>query len=73
MVCNLAKEVWKIKEVRLSEQENPALGDPAKRGVLLEAMTAQLYLLSGADILIMRHPEAIGLIRELIKDLTGPV
>jgi acetyl-CoA decarbonylase/synthase complex subunit delta len=72
MVCNLAKEVWKIKEVRLSEQESPTLGDPAKRGILLEAMTAQLYLLSGADILIMRHPEAITLIREIIEDLTGP-
>lgn len=70
MVCNLAKEVWKIKEAKLGQQEAPLLGDPAKRGSLLEAMTALLFLLAGADILIMRHPRAIQLIRGLIQDLT---
>jgi CO dehydrogenase/acetyl-CoA synthase delta subunit len=28
-------------------------------------------LLAGADVLIMRHPEAIRLIREMIADLTA--
>ncbi len=71
IVCNVAKEVWKIKEARLSEEEAPLLGDPAKRGVLLEGMTCLLFLLSGADILIMRHPDAIELVRSFIRDLMG--
>jgi acetyl-CoA decarbonylase/synthase complex subunit delta len=69
IVCNLAKEVWKVKEARLGIEEAPLLGDPLKRGVLLEAMTALLLLLAGGDILIMRHPEAIQLVRKLVSDL----
>ncbi|MBW1675296.1 MAG: acetyl-CoA decarbonylase/synthase complex subunit delta [Deltaproteobacteria bacterium] len=69
IVCNLAKEVWKIKESKISEEEAPLLGDPSKRGVLLEAMTALLLLLAGADILIMRHPDAVQLIRGFVNEL----
>ncbi len=69
IVCNLAKEVWKIKEAKLTEEEAPLLGDPAKRGVLLEAGTALLLALAGADILIMRHPDAVQLVRGFMKDL----
>lgn len=71
MVCNLGKEVWKTKEAKQSQEEAPKLGDPVKRGVLMEAATAQLLLLAGADILIMRHPEAITLIKDMIADLTA--
>jgi acetyl-CoA decarbonylase/synthase complex subunit delta len=38
---------------------------------MLEAMSAMLLLLAGADILIMRHPEAVKLIREMITDLSN--
>ena len=69
IIANFAKEVWKIKEVRLSEMEAPLLGDQKKRGILIEAMTAQCLLLAGADILVMRHPEAINLVKESIQDL----
>ncbi len=71
IVCNLAKEVWKIKEAKLSQDEAPLLGEPSKRGVLLEAMTALLLLLAGADILIMRHPDAIQLVKGFDDDLTA--
>jgi len=71
LVCNLAKEVWKTKEAKLSQGEDPKLGDAKKRGILLEAMSATCLLLAGADVLIMRHPEAIKLIREMIAELTA--
>ena len=71
IVCNLAKEVWKVKEARLSEDDAPLLGDPLKRAILLEAMTALLLLFAGGDILVMRHPDAVALVRGFIKDLTG--
>ena len=38
VVCNLGKEVWKVKEAKMGEEEAPLLGDPLKRGILLEAM-----------------------------------
>jgi len=69
IISNLAKEVWKTKEVKVTEAEAPLLGDLGKRGILMEALTAQCVLLAGANILVMRHPEAISLIKESIKDL----
>jgi acetyl-CoA decarbonylase/synthase complex subunit delta len=68
IVCNLAKEVWKTKEAKTGDSE--LMGNAAKRGILMEAITAQLLLLAGTDVLVMRHPEAIRLVREMIKDLT---
>jgi len=69
LVCNLAKEVWKTKEAKLAEADDPKLGNPKKRGVLMEAITAMVLLLAGANVLIMRHPEAIKLVNEMIGDL----
>jgi acetyl-CoA decarbonylase/synthase complex subunit delta len=69
IICNLAREVWKTKEAKAKTEDAPVLGDAARRGILMEAMTAQLLLMAGADILVMRHPEAIGLVRGMITDL----
>jgi len=71
MVCNLAKEVWKVKEVKIPESEDPKLGDAKKRGILMEAVTAMSLLLAGAEVLIMRHPEAIKQIRVAIQNLSS--
>ncbi len=69
MICNLAREVWKSKEVKLTAEEAPTMGDPEKRGILMEGVTAVVLLIAGADILIMRHPEAVRLVRETIGEL----
>jgi len=69
LVCNLAKEVWKTKEAKIAQADDPRLGDPKKRGILMEAITAMILLLAGANIVIMRHPEAIALVKGMIEDL----
>jgi len=71
LICNLGKEVWKTKEAHIPTEENPELGDAKKRGILMEAMSAMVLLLAGADVLIMRHPEAIKLVRETMAELTA--
>ncbi len=71
IMCNLAKEVWKAKEAKIPQAEDPKMGDTAKRGILMEAISAMIVLLAGGDILIMRHPEAIKLVKEMITDLTA--
>jgi acetyl-CoA decarbonylase/synthase, CODH/ACS complex subunit delta len=71
IICNISKEVWKSKEAKTPESEDPKLGDARKRGIMLEAMSAMSLLLAGGDILVMRHPEAIKLIREMVGDLTA--
>jgi acetyl-CoA decarbonylase/synthase complex subunit delta len=69
VICNLGREVWKVKEVKTSREEDPKLGDEAKRGILMEAVTAMSLLVAGADALVLRHPEAVKLIRKAIQDL----
>lgn len=61
-------EVWRTKEARLSAAEAPLLGGAVHHGVMLEAMTAVNYLLAGADIVSLRHPEALRLIREFVEN-----
>ena len=81
LINNLGNEVWKCKEAKQTVEEAPVLGDPEKRGVLMEAVGAVTYLLSGSNILIMRHPESIRLAKDFIKAIgeggsvadTGPI
>ncbi len=68
MINNMAKEVWKSKEAKITPEEDPMMGDPKKRAVIIESITALLLLLGGADILIMRHPDSIRLTKELISE-----
>ena len=65
----LGHEVWKVKECKLSNEQAPELGDQKTRGVLMEAITAVSLLLAGADLLVMRHPEAVKLTKEIIQEL----
>jgi acetyl-CoA decarbonylase/synthase complex subunit delta len=66
LINNLGNEVWKCKEAKLDVAEAPTLGDPEKRAVLMEAVGAVAYLMAGSDVLIMRHPESIRLIKSYI-------
>ncbi len=71
IICNIARETWKAKEAKISEADDPKMGDAKKRGILLEAMSATVLLMAGADVLVMRHPEAIKLVRGMIAELTA--
>ena len=66
LINNLGNEVWKCKEAKQEAKDVPALGDPERRAILMEAVGAVSYLMSGSNILIMRHPEAIRLARSYI-------
>ncbi len=66
IINNLGNEVWKCKEAKLTAADAPTLGDPEKRGILMEAVGAVTYLMAGSNILIMRHPEAIRMAKSFI-------
>ena len=66
LINNLGNEVWKCKEAKQSVDEAPTLGDPEKRGILMEAVGAVAYLMGGSDVLIMRHPESIRMVKSYI-------
>jgi acetyl-CoA decarbonylase/synthase complex subunit delta len=66
LINNLGNEVWKCKEAKQTADEAPLLGDPERRGILMEAVGAVSYLMAGSDILIMRHPESIRMVKAFI-------
>lgn len=69
IINNIAPEVWKVKEVKESEENYPQWGSQEERGINWETISCMSMLLSGTDILVMRHPRAISLIKEIIRDL----
>jgi len=66
IINNLGNEVWKCKEAKQPVDEMPILGDPERRGILMEAVGAVSYLMAGSDILIMRHPESVRMVKSFI-------
>jgi acetyl-CoA decarbonylase/synthase complex subunit delta len=66
MISNVGNEVWKCKEAGQSIEDAPTLGDPERRGILMESVAATCYLLAGADVVILRHPESVRLVRSFI-------
>jgi acetyl-CoA decarbonylase/synthase complex subunit delta len=71
IICNIGKEVWKTKEAKQSAEAAPMLGDPKKRGVLMESITAVTLLGAGANIVILRHPESVALVRKYLQEMTA--
>jgi acetyl-CoA decarbonylase/synthase complex subunit delta len=67
MLCDCTS-AWKCREAT-DEMQNA--GPAEERGVWWEATTAMAALLSGADILVIRHPKAAVIVREAISGLRG--
>jgi acetyl-CoA decarbonylase/synthase complex subunit delta len=61
--------VWKVKETTASEADLPQWGSAEERGIAWEAETATALLISGAELLIMRHPRAVGAVEKIIEEL----
>jgi len=57
IIANLGGECWKTKQAK----ENK------KQGLLWEGVTAMSLLLAGANIVVLRHPETLKLIKETIQ------
>ncbi len=66
IINNIGNEVWKCKEAKQPVDEAPILGDPERRAILMEAVAAVSYLMSGSDVLILRHPESVRMVRSFI-------
>ncbi len=68
MIGNVSQEVWSKKEAFLEEGE-PTWGDQAERSLAWEAATSMALLQAGMDILVMRNPESVKIVKKQIDDL----
>ncbi|HWR05462.1 CO dehydrogenase/acetyl-CoA synthase subunit delta [Sporomusa sp.] len=71
VVCNVGHEAWRAKEAIAAEEDFPDWGNQAKRAILWEALTATTLLQAGANIMVMRHPEAIRLFKRNVDELSA--
>ena len=69
MIVSPGQECAKIKETKAPESDFPEWGDLAERYPVWELTTAVSLLYSGADILIMYHPEAAVQVKKTIFEL----
>ena len=69
MIGNVGYEVWRVKEANASVEEFPGWGEQEERGILWEATTAAALLQAGMDILVLRHPKALEVVKKNIDDL----
>jgi acetyl-CoA decarbonylase/synthase complex subunit delta len=71
IINHIGREVWKAKEAKTPQAEEPSWGDAETRGILWEAITAVALVMAGSNILVMRHPKAVELTRTFIAALAG--
>jgi acetyl-CoA decarbonylase/synthase complex subunit delta len=58
ILADIAGECWRTKEAKESREQ----------GILWEAITGITFLLAGANLLVLRHPDTLRLIKEMISD-----
>ena len=69
MIVTPGFEAWKTKESKVGEGVPEAWGDWKNRAINWETITAMSLVESGADIVVLRHPESVRRIREAIGEL----
>jgi len=69
MLVTPGYEAWKAKESKVGEGVPEQWGDWLARAINWETLTAVALLESGADILVLRHPESLRRLRIAIDEL----
>ena len=62
-------EAWKTKEAKVGEGVPEAWGNWKARAVNWETVTAIALVESGADIVVLRHPESVKRVKSAIEEL----
>lgn len=69
MIVTPGFEAWKAKESKVGEGVPETWGDWEARAINWETLTAIAQLESGADIVVLRHPESVKRVEAAIEEL----
>lgn len=69
MFVTVGEEVWKTKEAKVGDGVPPGWGDWKERALNWETITAITLMHSGADIVVLRHPESLVRVRRTLTAL----
>ena len=71
MLACVGEEAWRQKEAKATEGTPEAWGDQARRSLIWEAMTASTMITAGSDIVILRHPQVVEMVKTFVAKLMG--
>ena len=69
MLVDPGAEAWKVKESKVGEGVPESWGDWRNRALEWEALTAATLVQSGANLLILRHPQTLKRVKAMIDAL----
>lgn len=69
MIVTPGFEAWKTKEAKVGDGVPEAWGEWKARAINWETLTALALIESGADVVVLRHPESARRVREAIGEL----
>jgi acetyl-CoA decarbonylase/synthase, CODH/ACS complex subunit delta len=72
MIVTPGEEAWKVKEAKVGQGVPETWGDWQRRALEWEAVTAMTLLHSGANLLVLRHPETLKRLRSVVEGLAAP-
>jgi acetyl-CoA decarbonylase/synthase complex subunit delta len=73
MLCTVGEESWRQKESKVPEGVPAAWGDYKQRCLYWEEITALSLLHAGADILVLRHPRTVEVVKAALDKLMSQV
>jgi len=69
MLVDPGAEAWKVKESKVGEGVPESWGDWQNRALEWEALTASSLVQSGANLLVLRHPDTLKRVKAMIDAL----
>jgi acetyl-CoA decarbonylase/synthase complex subunit delta len=71
MLVTPGEEAWRVKESKVGTDVPAAWGEWEERAINWETLTASALVETGADVVVMRHPEAVTRVKKMIGELMG--
>jgi acetyl-CoA synthase len=71
MLVTPGEEAWKTKESKVGEGVPAAWGQWLERAITWESLTSVMLIETGANIVVLRHPESVRRTRLSIQDLAS--
>ncbi|MGA1790653.1 MAG: acetyl-CoA decarbonylase/synthase complex subunit delta [bacterium] len=69
IIADVGDVTWKVKEAKAGQDEQPAWGNPERRGPIWETITAMAFVMAGGDLVVVRHPNTLKNLRNALGDL----
>jgi acetyl-CoA decarbonylase/synthase complex subunit delta len=69
IIVTPGEEAWKAKESKVGEGVPEAWGDWKRRAINWETLTASALIHSGAEVVVLRHPESVKRVKQMVDAL----